>query len=174
MLLCDILLRRNNFVEFRPVLLLTSGMRSSLRQEPLMPESDLERTLDAALRDRDWLALTLTDVRENEDELRNVLDRALGAAERNRSSLTEIQLHKSRFDASALTSCKVPVTESGAAGIFRLIFRRRRNEPARDGHIGPQSAAPSGMASGLFLSIPLDPDRAACPILDVSGAGALP
>jgi hypothetical protein len=126
-----------------------------------MPESDFERTLDAALRDRDWLALTLTDVLENEDELRNVLDRAVGAAERNRSSLTEIQLRKSHFDAAALTSCKVPVTESGEAGIFRLIFRRSRNEPAHGGHIGPQSAAPSHKASGLFLSIPLNPHRAA-------------
>jgi hypothetical protein len=125
-----------------------------------MPESDFERTLDAALHDRDWLALTLTDVRENEDELRKVLDRAVGAAERNRSSLTEIQLRKSHFDASALTSCKVPVTESGEAGIFRLIFRRR-SEPAHGGHAGPQSAAPSRKTSGLFLSIPLNPDRAA-------------
>jgi hypothetical protein len=68
----------------------------------------------------------------------------------------------------------VPVTESGAAGVFRLIFRRRRNELAQDGHIGPRPTAPSDMASGLFLSIPFNPDRAACPILDVSGAGALP
>jgi hypothetical protein len=122
-----------------------------------MLEADLERTLDAALRDRDWLALTLTDVRENADELRNVLDRAFGAAERNRSSLTEIQLHKNRFDASALTSCKVRVTESGEAGIFRLIFRRRREIP-QGGRIGLQQPAPSGARSGLFLSIPLNRD----------------
>ncbi len=42
-----------------------------------MPPSELERTIDAALRDRDWLDLTLTDVHENEDELRDVLDRAV-------------------------------------------------------------------------------------------------
>lgn len=122
-----------------------------------MPESDLERTLDAALRDRDWLALTLTDVRENADELRNVLDRAFGAAERNRSALTEIQLRKNRFEASALTSCKVRVTESGEAGVFRLIFRRR-GETAQGNHNGPQQRASSGARSGLFLSIPLNPD----------------
>jgi hypothetical protein len=124
-----------------------------------MPESDFERTLDAALRDRDWLALTLTDVRENENELRAIVDRAVGAAERNRSSLTEIQLRKSHFDASALTSCKVPVTESGEAGIFRLIFRR--SEPAPGGHAATQAAASARKTSGLFLSIPLDPHRAA-------------
>jgi hypothetical protein len=128
-------------------------------ERAFMPESDLERTLDAALHDRDWLALTLTDVRESEEELRDVLDRAVGAAERNRSSLTEIQLHRRRFNAAALTSCKVPVTESGEAGIFRLIFRR--NTPT-GGY--PDVALPTAAAhkaSGLFLSIPLSRDRAA-------------
>jgi hypothetical protein len=114
-----------------------------------MPESDLERTIDAALRDRDWLDLTLTDVHESENELRNVLDRAFGAAERSHSALTEIQVRKSRFAAKALLSCKVPVTESGGAGIFRLIFRRR----------GEQVAASAQMRNGLYLSIPLNSDR---------------
>lgn len=121
-----------------------------------MPESVFERALDAALRDREWLALTLTDVRENEAELRTVLDRAFGAAERNCSFLTEIQLRKSLFDASALTSCKVPVTESGAAGIFRLIFRRRA--PVQRGERRPQSGTSSDTASCLFFSMPLNPD----------------
>jgi hypothetical protein len=114
-----------------------------------MPESDLERTIDAALRDRDWLALTLTDVRECEEELREVLDWAVGAAARNSSSLMEIQVRKSHFAGAALTWCKVPVTESGAAGVFRLIFRRH-SEPGRVPPAHPQAS------NGLYLSIPLN------------------
>lgn len=125
-----------------------------------MPESDLEHTLDAALQDRDWLALTLTDVHENEDELRHVLDWAFGAAERNLSTLTEIQLRRSRFNASALISCGIPITESGAAGIFRLIFHTQRVAPAPNDSAGSyiQRTTPSNPRSGLFLSIPLNPD----------------
>jgi hypothetical protein len=97
----------------------------------------------------------LTDVDESENELRDVLDSAVGAAERNLSSLTEIQVRKSRFAAMTLTSCKVPVTESGGVGVFRLIFRR---------HLEPGSAAaeppgePTHRSQGLYLSIPLNPD----------------
>jgi hypothetical protein len=114
-----------------------------------MPSSDLERTIDAALRDRDWLDLTLTDVHENEDELRDVLDRAVGAAERSRSALTEIQVRKSRFAAATLTSCRIPVTESGGAGVFRLIFRRRFKEQ-------PQPTTSADGRNGLYLSISLN------------------
>ena len=156
MLPCDILLRCNNSVaipagpslDWQDTFLSEAGSLSC-------PKSDLERTLDAALRDRDWLALTLTDVRENEDELRNVLDRAFGAAERNRSSLTEIQLRKSRFDASALTSCKVPVTESGEAGIFRLIFRRAQRACAGR----PHRAATGGALGHGQRPLPVDPPQ---------------
>ena len=88
-----------------------------------MQVSDLSKLLDAALyKAQNRVSLTVTDIPEEEGQIRKLLDGAVTAARRYHMPLTEIQLCTSRFPSLANCFVHAPITESGDPKVLRLIY----------------------------------------------------
>lgn len=85
--------------------------------------SDLQRALDAALRDiASGVSIVFTDVPSSDSYIIDFLDAAVSAACRHGKSLAEIELPMARYPAMGAHFWHVPVVDSGNRDIVRLNY----------------------------------------------------
>ena len=83
---------------------------------------DFERMLSAVLPASGRTSLTLTDVPQGDDSLTQLLEKAILLGNRTSSRLTEIYLPMREFPTMGSSFWHVPVQDSGAQDVLRLVF----------------------------------------------------
>lgn len=85
--------------------------------------ADLMRTLELSLdQASNRVAFVVTEVPHSDDHMTRLLEGALEAASRHRTPLVEIHLSMERFTSFGDTYWHVPVVDSGADEVVRLVF----------------------------------------------------
>ena len=87
-----------------------------------MSMMDFERMLSAVLPVSGRTSLTLTDVPRGDDSLTQLLEKAIVFGNRSSSRLTEIYLPMREFPAMGTSFWHVPVQDTGAQDVLRLVF----------------------------------------------------
>jgi hypothetical protein len=88
-----------------------------------MAPASLDQAFDGAFPLTDQTMLTVTRAPEHEQELLDLLDRAMSNSLRNRAVLTEIHVPFERFPFMDSKFWHIPVEDSGDPHVLRFFFR---------------------------------------------------
>jgi hypothetical protein len=89
-----------------------------------MAPVNYEQAFDKALPLTESMSLTVTPVPEREDELLQLLDRAMLKGIANHARLTEIHLPLARFPSLDSKFWHVPIEDCGEAQVLRFFFEK--------------------------------------------------
>jgi len=95
-----------------------------------MSPSQFEGLLAATMPILNRTAITLTELPDDEGNLFGLLDRAIVAGNRHNAPLAEVHAPIARYRTLSTSYWHVPIEDSGAEGVVRLVFQTKESGSA--------------------------------------------